>query len=414
MPAVVAAHRVRGLLRVGHLLDVRVDERRVAPPVLGRSVAEHNLGRVTPFVHSAQQRAAFARDRICLLRVGEREQLRDHEADVLGRLAETHVELAPHSPRHVRDYAIQGGALLFVFVQAQVDHLPQEAPALRDTHGVGSVDAGGARVAGIGRRVLQEGHRVPHGGEAQADYCASPGAIDELVDLARLETRLHVHVGRLRLHLRVLHPDERPLVAADGRCRSVGVLPHRKRGVRVVHLHRRMGQVRPVGEQKHLGWLVGLQPAHDSARDGITSGAERSGRLQAHQPGRGRDVGLPAAPDHRVAVAHEEAVARLDGRVGIYAPVAAVESLRAPFCAPCSARRTGCGDCRAPGPSAGAWRSAPKTGRCHRRLWAQAPGRLWPRCADAAGRPRSGRHPPAAGRGRRRRTTGRRRTARGW
>ena len=58
--------------------------------------------------------------------------------------------------------------------------------------------------------------------------------------------------------------------------------------------------------------LVGLEGNHDSTAQWLTVGAERLRRLESEQARVALDVPLPATHRHAPAVAHEEAIARVD------------------------------------------------------------------------------------------------------
>ena len=114
----------------------------------------------------------------------------------------------------------------------------------------------------------------------------------------------------LRLHVLVLHPDEGPLAPVDGNGWAVGKIADRQGGLCLLRVGGRIGKVLPVSQEEHVRRLVGLELAHDPAgqrplgTDGLRS-------LQSDEPGSGRNVGLPAAPNDGVAPAHEVAVASL-------------------------------------------------------------------------------------------------------
>ena len=288
-----------------------MDQRGVAAPVLGRGVDEHHLGYATLLLETSEHRAGFAGDRVGLLGVGKGEELGYDVADVLGRLPETQVELAPHPAGDVGHYAVEGHPSLLVVVQPRVNELPEEAAALRRPEGVGVLDVPGARISVLLRRVLQEGHDVSDRGEAQAYHGAAARRVDQLVEPPGLETLGHEDVAGLGLHIPVLHAHEGPLLASDLRGRPVGVVAHGERRGRVVYIRRRVRQVLSVREQENLGEVVGLELAEDSALESSVL-PKRLGRVQPDETGRRRNVGLPAAPDHCIAVPHQKAVARIE------------------------------------------------------------------------------------------------------
>ena len=299
----------------------------ITAPVLGRRVGEHDLGRLALVLEAAQQRAGVAGDRVGLLCVGKGEQLGDNEADILGRLPEAQVELTAHAAGHMGDDTVQRHASLFVGVDAGVDVLAQEPSALGPAVGVCALQRAGSGSGVAAVAVLEKGRGVSHGGKSQADDGAAPGRVHKLVDAARLETGGQVDVVGVGLgvvHL-VLHPHEGELVAADGRLRAVGVIAHGERRCRVVDMGWRVGQVRPVRQQKKLGGLVGLELAKHAAHQRLAVFVQRLRRVQADEARVGGNVRLPPAEEHGVALSHQVAVARVTGRVGIEVSRRAVE-----------------------------------------------------------------------------------------
>ena len=120
----------------------------------------------------------------------------------------------------------------------------------------------------------------------------------------------------LRLQIGVFDPDEGPLVTVNGRGRAVGQVAHRQRGLCFLRIRGGIGQVLPVGQQEHVRWFVALELAHDPAGQRAL-GADGFRRVHSDEARRGRDVGLPAAPDDGVAPAHQVAVSGLQGRRGV-------------------------------------------------------------------------------------------------
>ena len=56
--------------------------------------------------------------------------------------------------------------------------------------------------------MFQEGHRIPHGDEAEAHDAADVGSVDQLVYPSGLKPGWHVDVTMLRLDVFVLHTNE--------------------------------------------------------------------------------------------------------------------------------------------------------------------------------------------------------------
>src|SRR5215475_5122419 len=86
-----------------------------------------------------------------------------------------------------------------------------------------------------------------------------------------------------------------------------------------------MWQVLTVSEIKHGDAFIGLELAENFSNQRRAGWAERFRCLQAHQTrGRGH-IRLPATPNDRVAMAHQEAVAWIKGGCGIEGPWSAVK-----------------------------------------------------------------------------------------
>ena len=254
--------------------------------------------------------------RVSLRGVSEGEHFRDDVADVLGGLPKAHVEFAARPASHVRDDPVEGRPVLLILVDAHVDVLSQEATALRSTHGVGVIYGTSQRVPSCNWSVFQERDRVAHGDEPQSDDPAASGGVDQLVNPSRIETGGHVDVAVLRFHVLIFDPNEGPLAPVNGYGGTVGQVPHRQGCLSFIRVGGRIGQVLPVCQQENLGGFVALELAHDLAGQ-RPLGADSFRALQSDESWRGRDVGLPAAPDHRVAPSHQVAVAGLQWQSGV-------------------------------------------------------------------------------------------------
>ena len=322
----VVAARVLGFVGVAHLGEVCVDERRVAAPVLGGGVGEHNLRNASALLHSGDQRAGVAGYGIGKLGVGEREQFGDDVADVFGRLAEAQVELAAHPAGDVRHDAVERHASLLVVVHAVVDVGAEEASALGGAEGVGVVYRPGDRVAVVLGLVLEERYDVADGRHAESDDLAAGGGIDELIDAARLEAVAQIDVFDVRFDLLILDANELESVSRDLRGRLVGVITDGEGGSGFVCIGRRVRDVGAVCQQEYVGRLVALELVQDAPGERHAVCIEGLGGVHAHQVGIVRHVGLPATPDHGVAFAHQEAVSGFDGRAGIHGAGGAVEA----------------------------------------------------------------------------------------
>ena len=106
------------------------------------------------------------------------------------------------------------------------------------------------------------------------------------------------------LDLLVLDANELEAVSRDFGGRFVGVVADGKRGAGFVGVGRRVRDVSTVCQQEYVGRLVALELVQDASGEGRAVGVEGLGGVHAHQVGIVRHVGLPAAPDHGVTLAH--------------------------------------------------------------------------------------------------------------
>ena len=98
-------------------------------------------------------------------------------------LGEAMIEAAAPGAGGVHEHTVEDLAPGFVGVEPLVEEVTQEASALRDTGG----DGGGDRKLRAGV-VARRGDDVAHRSEADADDDGVARAIDQLVDLAALES----------------------------------------------------------------------------------------------------------------------------------------------------------------------------------------------------------------------------------
>src|SRR3989442_10732318 len=92
------------------------------------------------------------------------------------------VEAAAPGGGRVHEEAVEDRASRLVRVEALIDEVPQEPARLRDAEADTPADGEGA-----GRVVFGVRHHVTHRGETDADDDRVARAVDELIDLARLE-----------------------------------------------------------------------------------------------------------------------------------------------------------------------------------------------------------------------------------
>src|SRR2546428_3401748 len=108
------------------------------------------------------------------------------------------VEAAAPGAGRVHEEAVEDRASRLVRVEALIDEVPHEPARLRDAEADTPADGEGAGLVVFGVR-----HHVTHRGETDADDDRVARAVDELIDLARLEAssardpRLPVHEAPL-------------------------------------------------------------------------------------------------------------------------------------------------------------------------------------------------------------------------
>ncbi len=114
-----------------------------------------------------------------------------------------------------------------------------------------------------------------------------------------------------------VHAGEAPALARDHRRGPVGLVAHRQERVRLLEVRGAVGEVATVRQKEVADVRAGLKL-------GVHAAAERTprrvARLRGLHPVEARDlrhVALPAARNHHPAPLHEEAVADVEGRVGI-------------------------------------------------------------------------------------------------
>ena len=204
----------------------------------------------------------------------------------------------------------------FVLVEAEIEKLPQIPPALRRAEGIGMPDVAGAGIAVLCAAMAQKGDGVARRQQAQPDYRGARRRVDHVIDLARHEPCREVDMVGVGNYPPGFQPGERPFLPRDHSRGGIIAVAHQQGRVRVIEIVARIGAVPPVGKQLDLARGAGLETHQKPAGD-RTAVPLRLRNLDAHQPVDGRHVVLPAAPHDGVAVAHQEAVARIGRRTGV-------------------------------------------------------------------------------------------------
>ncbi len=101
---------------------------------------------------------------------------------ISGRLREAMVEAAAPGACRVHEEAVEHRPSRLVGVESLVEEVTQEAAGLRDAEAEPPAHGKRTRLVVLGVR-----HHVPHRGEADPDHDGVTSAVDQFVDLARLE-----------------------------------------------------------------------------------------------------------------------------------------------------------------------------------------------------------------------------------
>ena len=297
-------------------VDRGVDEARGPAPVLvgGVRVEDPRIERLALPGQQSQGEPGF---RIGLLHVGEREDVGRVElvhvgVGVPGRLCEAVVEAAAAAARHVRDDPVEHPASLFVAVEPVEHEGAQEASALGDPEADGACDVARRDPEFFGPVVAEQRHEVPDARRTETHQRRVVGAVHHLVDPLRLETALQVDRAVVGHHRAALDPPEAPLVARNDLPLVLDPVPHRQHVLGVVRILDPVGPVVAVGQRV----VVDSGPDHEvGPHQSLDGGAVRVGRDRRVHPHPQRvvvgNVPLPAQPEQRESVAHEEPVAEV-------------------------------------------------------------------------------------------------------
>ena len=249
-----------------------------------------------------------------------------------GRLCEAVVELAAAPARNVREDSIERSSTVLRAVQPKVQKRAQEAAALRlaGSHDVVDAACRGVRV-GVARK---EGRQVANREEPDARHRATPSAVDQVVDAARLEAVAEPDVFWIRDYGVAICSREAPLVppeldglvpeAIPGEQLRLGIVDVR-RGDPLVHTERADVLIREVDR---CAWGVELKPELKPVRNGSACGVHDDRHVQPHARRVARNVPLPTAPTDRPAFAEQEAIPGVDLGSGLERPGAAIEHAR--------------------------------------------------------------------------------------
>src|SRR5215471_13139687 len=184
-------------------------------------------------------------------------------------------------------------------------HVPQKPTALGRPKSIGIVERASAGVARNLWFVFEKRHDITYRSESQPDKAAATCRVDQLIDLSSLKTRSEGDIVGIRLSI---HLYKGPRIATDWSRGCIRVIADQQHGLCVMHIHSRMRQMMTVSEVKHGDAFISLKLTEHFSHQWLAVRTESLRGLQAHQARNRRDVGLPAAPHHRIAMAHQKAI----------------------------------------------------------------------------------------------------------
>ena len=251
---------------------------------------------------------------------------------VARRLREAMVEAAAPGAGDVRNHAVEHLAVAFVAVEPVVEIRAQEPAALRHAERERARDRRRRDRPGVCRRVFQHRDHVADRRGPEADDRRILRRVDDLVDLAGLELRRHIHARCIRNRFAFVVAREPPLAPRHDPARPLDRVAHGQHVVGRIGIEHGVGAMLAIG-QRVIGFLLGHDEvaAHEPANRAAVLGRGR--RIDADQTLPLRHVELPADPQQREALAHQEAVAHLGGRGRIEAAARVVEESEHAFAA---------------------------------------------------------------------------------
>src|SRR5262245_29865643 len=222
----------------------------------------------------------------------------------------------------MRHDTVKGHLSCLILIDTDINHVAQKPTALGDAKGIGIVKHTSTGIACRSGGVFQKRHYITYSRKPKPNDATAACRIDQLIDLTGLKTRREADIVRVRLALDL---SKRPLVTLDGPGRRIGVVAYQQHGLWVMHIHGRMREMMTVGEVEHRDTFIRLELTEYFANQRLAVRTEGRGGLQAHQARQRRDVGLPAAPDDRVALTHQKAIPRIHRGRWIGGPWSTVE-----------------------------------------------------------------------------------------
>ena len=213
-----------------------------------------------------------------------------------GRLGKAVVELAHAPAGHVGKQTVKDGTASFVQVQAKIDHMAQQAAALRYPVTIDALVSAlhMAKLPGL----TQPGGRFANSQHPAAHHHRVRCRVDGVINLARLEASLQADV---------LGVGEMPLRTGDNGVGPVFPIADQQHGVGVVKVGDGIGSVFAVGEEP--GGLRGVGTHLHAGLSGDRRTINADARsLQSEQGGAAVNVPLPTDGEDGIAVAKEKTV----------------------------------------------------------------------------------------------------------
>ena len=146
----------------------------------------------------------------------------------------------------MRHQPVKDWAALRILVQTQVEKVPQKPPALRGAKPIGAPQRPGAGIVGRGRAIAQKRDHISDRQESAADDASPGGRVDNLVDLARLESSWHVDVLRVGNDLSPVTAGKGPGLARNRPTKRLLVIANDQDRLGIIQVGDRIRLVLPV------------------------------------------------------------------------------------------------------------------------------------------------------------------------
>jgi hypothetical protein len=179
-------------------LDVGMDQRGIAAPILVRRIGQEDPGLPRVRAEPVEEPTPLPRYRVDLGNISEWRGLPHPRPQRVGRLSEALIEVgtAP-SAGDMDEVAVEHRPFALVLVQAEIEELAQKSAALRCAESIRVPDLAGAGVVRPRQFMAQETREVARRQESQADHRCAGGRVDDMVQPAGNEARGQVDMARV-------------------------------------------------------------------------------------------------------------------------------------------------------------------------------------------------------------------------